>query len=343
MKDYTLAVIIPCWNCEPYIGQMLDCLLNQTFSDWKAFLVDDGCTDGTAAVIKGFSVEDARINYVLRDRGPKGAQTCRNIGFDLSKGARYVVFFDADDLIATYCFEQRVCFMDNHPNLDFGVFPAKAFVNDIWDNTNYVYGIRFLDDDLQALLNWNLPMVVWNNIYCRQSLVDYGLGWDENLLSLQDSDFNIHALVKGMHYEYANVFVDYFYRIIDDGVAKKIRSEQQYDSHVYLLNKTLELVSNHSKCYAFYLKNNVLLFVDLMQGNRSHLRQITKLPWIRKKVWFRFKLMLLLSLNFRGRKRLFPKEVLYSRQLSKCWMESMEKTAERFRLNANGMANNEIF
>lgn len=337
MKDYTLAVIIPCWNCEPYIGQMLDCLLNQTFSDWKAFLVDDGCTDGTATVIKGFSVEDARINYVLRDRGPKGAQTCRNIGFDLSKGARYVVFFDADDLIATCCFEQRVGFMDNHPNLDFGIFPAKAFVNHIWDNANYVYGIRFLEDDLQALLNWNLPMVVWNNIYCRQSLVDYGLAWDEKLLSLQDSDFNIQAIVKGLHYEYAKGNVDYFYRIVNDGIAKKIRTKQHYDSHVYLLNKTLDSVSSFSNNYDFYLKNHVLLFMEIMKEEKKHLRQIINLSWVCKHWWFRSKLLLLMLFNYRGKKHLFKKEVLFSRQLSKCWNESMKKNAERFYMEVKSL------
>ena len=329
MKDYALAVIIPCWNCEPYIGQMLDCLLNQTFSDWKAFLVDDVCTDGTASVIKGIAEQDARINYVLRDRDPKGAQACRNIGFDLSKGARYVVFFDADDLIAPYCFEQRVGFMDNHPNLDFGIFPAKAFVNDIWDNTNYVYGMRFLDDDLQAMLNWNLPMVVWNNIYCRQSLVDYGLAWDENLLSLQDSDYNIQAILKGLRYEYSDNEFDYFYRLVNNGVAKKIRTRQHYDSHVYMLNKILNSVSSYSERYDFYLKNLVLLFWGICQGDIHCLRKITKMSWIRKHWIFFLKLNLLLLLHFRGEKYLFSKEINYSRQMNNGWHVFMSEVVKR--------------
>ena len=110
--DYTLAVVIPCWNCEQYIGALLDCLLSQTLLDWKAFLIDDWCEDGTAGIIKSYEAKDARIRYYKRDREPKGAQTCRNIGFGLTEGAKYVVFFDSDDLIAPYCFEQRVLAMD---------------------------------------------------------------------------------------------------------------------------------------------------------------------------------------------------------------------------------------
>lgn len=329
MKDFSLAVIIPCWNCEAYIGEMLDCLLNQTFTDWKAFLVDDGCIDGTAAIIRDYALKDARINYVLRNRNPKGAQTCRNIGFELSEGAKYVVFFDADDLIALYCLQQRVEYMEKHQGLDFAVFPAKAFINDIFDETNYVYGIQFVEDDLQAMLNWNLPMVVWNNIYRRWSLVEFDLRWDERLLSLQDSDFNIQVIVRGLHYEYADGNIDYFYRIVDNGIAKKIRTKQHYDSHVYLLNKTLDSVSLFSKSYDFYLRNHVLLFMDLMHENKFHLKQITKLSWVRKHVWFRFKLLILMLLNFRGKKHLFREETEYSRQLSKCWTESMKENGER--------------
>ena len=337
MERYSLAVIIPCWNCEPYIGQMLDCLLNQTFSDWKAFLVDDGCTDGTTNIIKEYALKDARINYVLRNRGPKGAQTCRNIGFSLSEGAKYVVFFDADDLIAPYCLQQRVDYLEKHKELDFAIFPAKAFKDDIFDETNLVYGIRFIDDDLQAMLNWNLPMVVWNNIYRRQSLADFGLLWDERLLSLQDSDFNIQAIVKGLHYEYVDGKVDYFYRIVDDGVAKKIRTKQHYDSHVYLLNKTLNSVSNCSKVYDFYLRNHVLLFMDLMKGENGHLTRITKLQWVRKHGWFRIKLLMLPLFGFRGKKRLFSQETSYSRQLSKSWADFMKDNAQRLCMNTNGM------
>ena len=76
-------------------------------------------------------------------------------------------------------------------------------------------------------------MIVCTNIYKRQALVDYALKWDENLLSLQDSDFNIQAMVKGMHYEYADGQVDYFYRRVDSGITKKIRTEQHYHSHIY--------------------------------------------------------------------------------------------------------------
>lgn len=332
MKEYSLAVIIPCWNCESFIKETLDCLLKQTFSDWKAFIVDDGCADGTAVIVKEYSERDARLNYVLRSRDPKGAQACRNIGFDLSEGAKYVVFFDADDVIAPYCFKQRVQFMDEHPLLDFAVFPAKAFKQKVLDETNLVYGMRFIENDLQAMLNWNLPMVVWNNIYRRQALVDFDLRWDEKLLSLQDSDFNIQAMVKGMHYDYANADFDYFYRKVDDGIAKKIRTKQHYDSHLYLLEKTLNSVALFSPDYDFYLRNHVLLFMNMMREYPSYLKSISQLSWVRKDLLFHLKIMLLVLLKFKGKTRLFKKEIHYSMQMTSMWVEFMKTKAESLRM-----------
>lgn len=331
-RDYTLAVVIPCWNCEPYIRETLECLLKQSFSDWKAFLVDDGCTDGTAAIVKEYTKIDSRFYFESRNREPKGAQTCRNIGFDLTEGAEFVVFFDADDVIAPYCFEQRVKYIQSHPQLDFAVFPAKAFKHRVFDETNLVYGMRFIDNDLQAMLNWNLPMIVCTNIYRRHALVNYDLRWDEKLLSLQDSDFNIQAIIKGMRYEYANASPDYFYRRIDNGISKKIRTKLHYDSHIYMLGKTLNSVASFSPDYGFYLRNHVLLFMNMMRDYPSYLKSVSQLSWVRKDLLFHLKIMLLVLLKFKGKTRLFKKEIQYSRQMTSMWVEFMKTKAESLRM-----------
>ncbi|QGY40323.1 glycosyltransferase [Pseudodesulfovibrio cashew] len=54
-----LIVLIPCYNCEAFIGPCLDSLLAQTHADWTAVVADDCSTDGTRQVIEGYS--DPRI------------------------------------------------------------------------------------------------------------------------------------------------------------------------------------------------------------------------------------------------------------------------------------------
>lgn len=54
-----LIVLIPCYNCEEYIGPCLDSLLAQTFKDWVAVVADDCSTDKTRQVIESY--DDLRI------------------------------------------------------------------------------------------------------------------------------------------------------------------------------------------------------------------------------------------------------------------------------------------
>ena len=89
-----------------------------------------------------------------------------------------------------------------------------------------------------------LPFIVWNNIYRTQSLREHLVRWDENLLSLQDSDFNLSTLLAGMKYTYASgVRPDYGYRLsaLDtsrNAITNRMFVDAKYRvSHLYLVDK----------------------------------------------------------------------------------------------------------
>src|SRR5699024_11650042 len=104
-----LSIIIPCYNNGILLSEMLGCILHQTYDNWELIIVDDGSTDDTPEMVTAFAATDSRIRLIRRDREPKGATTCRNIGFDHAQG-EYLMFFDADDLISDTNFERRVAF-----------------------------------------------------------------------------------------------------------------------------------------------------------------------------------------------------------------------------------------
>ena len=72
MHTPKLTVVVPCWNCEKYIAQLLNCILNQSFQDWRLLLIDDHSTDNTAVVVKGFSKKDQSFKE-------SPAQRCANV------------------------------------------------------------------------------------------------------------------------------------------------------------------------------------------------------------------------------------------------------------------------
>ena len=331
-NDYSLAVVIPCWNCESYIGAMMDCLIHQTFDDWMAFLIDDGCTDGTGEIIKTYSAKDQRINYIKRNRGPKGAPTCRNIGFDMTEGAKYVIFLDADDLIAPFCFEQRVRMMENAVDADFISFPSKAFQEDPYDKLRWGFGIKGCQETLLSLLNWRtLSIVVCTNIYKRDSLVAKGLVWDERLLSMQDSDFNIQAFCKGLRHEFASdARIDYFYRHLPDSVSKKVFEKEHYESHLYLIGKEVSSIQTaFGNKYDFFLKSYIVVFFELFKKDRWPYKQLLKQLFVKQNPCFALRLFVYFILGLKGKKHLFKPYCQYNEKSVEAW-----KTCVASRLNA---------
>ncbi|HIW57758.1 MAG TPA: glycosyltransferase family 2 protein [Firmicutes bacterium] len=67
MNKYKIEVIIPVYNNEDTIERCLKSLKAQTFSSWRALIVDDASTDGSAAIVKntprrttGLSISETR-------------------------------------------------------------------------------------------------------------------------------------------------------------------------------------------------------------------------------------------------------------------------------------------
>ena len=91
-----VSIIIPSFNREILIQETLDSVLQQTYPRWEAIVIDDGSLDKTCEVVQSYSDKDQRIKLIKRDRQPKSASVCRNIGIENAKG-KYALFLDSDD------------------------------------------------------------------------------------------------------------------------------------------------------------------------------------------------------------------------------------------------------
>lgn len=261
--DITLSIVMPVFNHPQELKVMMDSILANSFADWELIAVDDGSDESTLSMLADYASNDNRIHFVSRNRNPKGAQTCRNMGLEMARG-KYVVFFDSDDYVAPYCLQQRVELMEEKQELDFMVFPSGAYARDSFSyKGKYVFGYQIYRDDLQAFIRRTLPFTVWTNIYRTESLRKEKLNWDTQLFSFQDSDFNIQALLHGLKYEYAIVQPDYGYRTEDNtsSISKKVASNSHRQSLLYFLNKQYnEIQHAYGKKYNSAL-NECALFI----------------------------------------------------------------------------------
>lgn len=267
----TLSIIMPVFNRSELVATMIDSILANSFTDYELLAVDDGSDQDTLDMLSRYQEKDQRIKIIRRTELPKGATKCRNIGIDHAQG-EYLIFFDSDDIITPSCLSERVKAISQRTDMDFLVFPSCTYYNNSLhpSDTKFVYGYKLHDDDVKYFCQRLLPFVVVNNIYKTAALKKNNVRWDEQLKSLQDCDFNLQTIMKGMKYDYIHVCPDYGYRIDERGnaVSAGIITKQHYESNLHSIGKLYEMVQGkYGHKYDKALYKGVLYTFNLIMSN----------------------------------------------------------------------------
>lgn len=92
-----VSVIIPVYNGEEYLKECLDSVLRQSVADMQIICVNDGSTDGSAAILAEYEAKDPRIEIIAQPN--QGLSSARNRGIKNARG-KYIQFLDCDDRLA---------------------------------------------------------------------------------------------------------------------------------------------------------------------------------------------------------------------------------------------------
>ena len=84
MEQPLISVVMPTYNCEKYIHEAIDSILNQTYKNFEFIIVDGHSTDGTAKLLEQYAQRDKRI-IVVPDEG-KGIGAALKLGCSLAQG-----------------------------------------------------------------------------------------------------------------------------------------------------------------------------------------------------------------------------------------------------------------
>lgn len=121
-----VTVIIPVYNYANYIAATLDSVFAQTYRPMEVIVVDDGSTDNSAEIVRGYP----EVQYFYQSN--QGVSVARNVAIAAAKG-EFIAFLDADDLWKPEKLNVQIAYMLENP--DIGITGTKA--------------INFLESDTQ--------------------------------------------------------------------------------------------------------------------------------------------------------------------------------------------------
>jgi GT2 family glycosyltransferase len=193
MSDPLVSICMPAYNAEDYVGDALDSALAQTYPELEIIVVNDGSTDGTAAVLDRYS-DHEQVAVIHQEN--QGHCAAANNAYRASSGD-YVKFFDADDLLSPQFVERQVERLEGSTthvaSAEWARFyddPSEATFEPepVWRDMDPVDWLVTACKDARPMMQcalWLIP---------RPVLEEAGL-WDERLSLIDDFEFFTRVLV----------------------------------------------------------------------------------------------------------------------------------------------------
>ena len=188
-----VSILIPAYNAEEWIGHTLKSAVAQTWPRKEIIVVDDGSTDHTAEVARGFASNQVAV---VRTEN-QGAAAARNRALSISQGD-YVQWLDADDLLARDKLERQLAVLREHPSNRLLLSSCWAFFYYRTQSAQFVPTPLWEDlspaEWLLRKMGQNLHMQTATWLTSR-ALCDAAGAWNTSLLSDDDGEYFCRVLL----------------------------------------------------------------------------------------------------------------------------------------------------
>lgn len=189
-----VSILVPVFNRALIVHETVESIRNQSYQHWECVLVDDGSTDDSVEILRRIAETDSRFKVFQRpvDR-IKGAASCRNFAFEMSRG-ELVQYFDSDDVMLSNMLEEKVARLYEESDADFLVSKMGEFDEK---------GPReFIDYPLSSaslipdFLRYKVSFLTPGPIFRRAFLERFSVKFDENLQRRQEREFYTRIILS---------------------------------------------------------------------------------------------------------------------------------------------------
>lgn len=232
MKNPPVTVLMPVYNGELYVARAVKSILGQTFRDFEFLVINDGSTDRSIDIIRGFN--DPRIRVV--DTENQGVAAALHLGMEMARGA-YIARMDADDECLPNRLEIEKCCLDEHDDI--------AVVHGSVEYIDSDGAPVFLERDeghsnniTKWLLNWkNVP--IHSTVMMRASILkEHALNYRIEMNRVEDFDlWNRIARVGDFMY-LPDILIRY--RIHSENVSNSSPVDLQFDAQTRVVRENIK-------------------------------------------------------------------------------------------------------
>lgn len=219
-----ISIIIPVYNGERYLRQCLDSIRKQSFDNFEVIAIDDGSSDGTAAILQEYCKTDNRFRFLTVDNG--GVSRARNIGMQQMKGDSYT-FVDADDYLDQDYLQELYRNLTDTPGADVSVVGMRRIYDDRVEECKVADAVTVMNKTqaLDCILDKHRP---WVGFACGKLLRNTPprLTFHEDITLCEDSLFHAQNI-----WNHNNVVLSdkclYNYRINMEGTTVQSSSNSK--------------------------------------------------------------------------------------------------------------------
>lgn len=239
MKDPLFYIIIPIYNVESYLKDCLDSVLNQSYKNFKAIMINDGSMDSSKEIAKDYTQDD---RFILIDQENQGLSIARNTGLDYikkaleSNGGGYIVFLDSDDYLELngLIVLKNIIIQNNSPEII--ISNSNNYIDKESSYTNQVF---FKQDENRFCgykdILYLFPNIhfycVWLFVYRCDFLFDNNFKFEPNIM-YEDVLFTSYVFTFSNNIYISNIPI-YNYRINRDGSIMNTKTKESFCKSAY--------------------------------------------------------------------------------------------------------------
>ena len=281
----TISVVVTVYNIESYLERCLQSILHQTYRNLDVILVDDGSTDGSAALCDRYEWEDGRVRVIHQKNG--GAYSARNTGLKCAAGT-WLTFVDGDDWIDSGMYEAMLYAL-HEQKADLAACRYRKIFDDRTADFStsmaaVMEGQEMLEKYLEEDEKWLIQTAVWNKL-CKRSLLE-GLSFPKSIY--EDMMYTIQLLNRTQR----SVYLDQaFYNYVCDrntsttnrGIQEKTFTD--LIPNLYSRSAFLRQIGREDLAllHDYYLYKRLLLFYGKVARSQDpHKKEHEK--WLRGKI-----------------------------------------------------------